>query len=478
MSDDPRRHLPSVDALLGADGLSELLEEHGRPALLRAVRTVLEAARAHPPEVADPAELARPERWVEPVTRRLEEDARPSLRSVVNATGVVIHTNLGRAPLARRARDAMQDAATGYGNLEYDLERGERGSRYDHCVDLLRELTGAEDALVVNNCAAGLMLALNTVARGAGVLVSRGELVEIGGGFRVPEILERSGARLVEVGSTNRTRAADYRAALEGGGDDGAGGTGPTPRAILKVHRSNFRISGFTEDAPVGELAALAREAGLPLIHDLGSGLLADPEALGLPPEPRAREALADGADLVVVSGDKLLGGPQAGVVVGRAELVGRLRANPMCRALRVDKVTLAGLEATLRLYRDPGRALREIPVLAMLAARPGALEARARRLVERLEEAGVEGVEAHPGQGAVGGGTYPGVRLPSWTVRLPPGRGGADTAAAGLRRGSPPVVARIEDGLLVLDVRTLQPGQDEILLRRLLEVVGPEGIG
>ncbi len=472
MSDDPRRHLPSVDTLLGAEAFQGLAERHGRAALLRAVRATLEAARAHPPDDADPASLARPERWTAEVIRRLEEDARPSLRSVVNATGVVIHTNLGRAPLARRARDAMEDAATGYGNLEYDLERGERGSRYDHCVDLLRELTGAEDALVVNNCAAGLMLALNTVARGGGVLVSRGELVEIGGGFRVPEILERSGARLVEVGSTNRTRVADYEAALA------EAGSAPPVQAILKVHRSNFRISGFTEEAGVAELSALADGRGLPLIHDLGSGLLADPAALGLPPEPRAAESLADGADLVVVSGDKLLGGPQAGIVVGRGDLVASLRRNPMCRALRVDKVILAGLEATLRLYRDPERALREIPVLAMLAAAPDELEARARRLVARLEEAGVEGAEARPGEGAVGGGTYPGVRLPSWTVRIPPGDAGADAAAEGLRQGAPPVVGRIEDGLLVMDVRTLAPGQDEILLRRLLEVVGPEGIG
>jgi L-seryl-tRNA(Ser) seleniumtransferase len=380
----------------------------------------------------------------------------------VNATGVVIHTNLGRAPLARAAREAMEDATCGYANLEIDLQAGRRGSRYAHCVELLTELTGAEDALVVNNCAAGLMLALNTVARGAGVVVSRGELVEIGGGFRVPEILERSGARLVEVGSTNRTRPEDYRAAL----DDG------TARAVLKVHRSNFRMTGFTEEARLEELRPVARAAGVPLLHDLGSGLLADPAALGLPPEPRAPESVEAGADLVIISGDKLLGGPQSGIVVGRGELVAALRTNPMCRALRVDKATLAGLEATLRLYRDPAAALREIPVLRMLSTPLEALQERARRLAGLLEGTAEGAVEARPGRGAVGGGTFPGVELDSWTVRLPPGPGGADARARALRIGAPPVVGRIEEGRVVLDLRTVAREEDGVLLERLRGVL------
>jgi L-seryl-tRNA(Ser) seleniumtransferase len=471
---DPRRHIPSVDALLGSDAFAALLDDHPRGRVVETVRQVLDEARRQggAGSAPDPESLADPGFWARAVQDALQAADRPSLRPVLNATGVVLHTNLGRTPLAASARRAMETAATGYLNLELDLQTGARGSRYDHCVDLLTELTGAEDALVVNNCAAALLLALNTVARGAGVLVSRGELVEIGGGFRIPEILERSGATLVEVGSTNRTRAGDYREALE------ASASGPAVRALLKVHRSNFRITGFAEEASLTELAGLARKTDLPLLFDLGSGLLFDAEALGLPPEPRAPEALARGADLVVFSGDKLLGGPQAGVVVGRADLVDAMRRNPLCRALRVDKVTLAGLEATLRLYRDPECAVREIPVLRMLAVSLDELEARARELVRRLGEAGLHEAGAFPGKGAVGGGTYPGVELDSWTVRLPAGARGPDEAARLLRMGDPAVVGRIEEDRLVVDLRTVPPGEDEALFRRLVEVArggGPE---
>jgi L-seryl-tRNA(Ser) seleniumtransferase len=317
----------------------------------------------------------------------------------------------------------------------------------------------------VNNAAGALLLALNTVARGKGVAVSRGELVEIGGGFRVPEILERSGARLVEVGSTNRTRVADYADVLAGG----------DVAAVLKVHRSNFRISGFTEEATLSELSALARGALVPLLYDLGSGLFADPSALGLPAEPRAREALAEGADLVVVSGDKLLGGPQAGLLVGDAGLVAALRSNPLCRALRVDKVTLAGLEATLRLYRNPERALEEIPTLVMLAAKPEALRARAEAVVGRLADAGLTVCRAITVRGAVGGGTYPDFELPSWAVSLDAGVE-ADAVAASLRRGDPPVIGRIDEGRVVLDLRTVDPSEEDALVRRVLEAWAEAG--
>jgi L-seryl-tRNA(Ser) seleniumtransferase len=320
------------------------------------------------------------------------------------------------------------------------------------------ELSGAEGALVVNNAAGALLLALNTVARGRGVAVSRGELVEIGGGFRIPEILERSGARLVEVGSTNRTRTADYAGAVTSG----------EVAAVLKVHRSNFRMSGFTEEASLTELAELCRDSGLPLLYDLGSGLFADPARLGLPPEPRAREALAEGADLVVVSGDKLLGGPQAGLAMGREPLVAAMRANPLCRALRVDKVTLAGLEATLRLYRDPDRALVEIPTLRMLRESPEALRARAEALAARITAQGVAGCAAEAVAGAVGGGTYPEVPLPSWAVALAGGVG-AEALALRLRLGDPPVVARIEDDRVLLDVRTVAPEEEHTLARCVL---------
>jgi len=376
---------------------------------------------------------------------------------------VVLHTNMGRAPLAADALRAMQNVAAGYSNLELDLESGRRGSRYTHCADLLTELTGAEDALVVNNCAAALVLAVNALAAGRGVVVSRGELVEIGGGFRIPEILGRAGARLLEVGSTNRTRLADYSEALEGGG----------AAAILKVHRSNFRISGFTEEAGVAELAGLAADAGVPLIHDIGSGLLVDPASLGLPNEPTPAASLRDGADVAVFSGDKLLGGPQAGLVVGSADVVTGMRGNPLCRALRVDKATLAALEATLRLYREPDRALREIPVLRMLSTPAEALEARAGGLARDPALAAM-GVEAAPGRAAVGGGTFPEVEIPSWTLRVTPSECTVDHLAARLRAGDPAVVGRREEGALVLDLRTVDPAVDDALTQRLADALAP----
>lgn len=451
---DPRRRIPAVDGLLASPPFQVLLSEYARErvaaALRRAVEEVRYAMAGGAP--ASPG-LEDPAWWAEGVEARLRGDEVPSLRPVINATGVVLHTNMGRAPLARSARDAMARAALGYGNLELDLVTGRRGSRYLHAADLLAELTGAPAALVVNNAAAALMLALTAVARGRGVVVSRGELVEIGGGFRIPEILERSGARLVEVGSTNRTRLADYAKALHG--EDVA--------AILKVHRSNFRMAGFTEEATLAELSSLCDETGIPLLYDLGSGLLADPAALGLPPEPRMGEALREGAHLVVVSGDKLLGGPQAGLVAGREDLVAAMRSDPTCRALRVDKVTLAGLEATLRLYRDPERALREVPTLRMLRAGADELRERASSMVERLA---VEGVPAAlvPHEGAVGGGTYPDVTLASWAVRLDP-PGGAEALASALRRQDPPVVGRVEREGVLLDLRAVDPEEEDAFL-------------
>ncbi|MBW3533620.1 MAG: L-seryl-tRNA(Sec) selenium transferase [Gemmatimonadetes bacterium] len=460
---DLRRRIPSVDGLLAAPPLEALQRRFGRERTLHHLRAAVARFRetAADPEGGPDHDPSDPDAWARLVESRLVAEERGSLRRVINATGVVLHTNLGRAPLAPAAREAMDRAARGYTNLEYDLEEGRRGSRYDHCSALVRRLTGAEDALVVNNNAAALLLAVNTLARERPVLVSRGELVEIGGGFRIPEILERSGARMVEVGSTNRTRLEDYRAAAEG--EDVA--------LVLKVHRSNFRIEGFTEEASLEDLAGLARDLGVPLLHDLGSGLFLDPAALGLPPEPRAAESLAAGADLVAVSGDKLLGGPQAGILAGRAGWVDRMRSNPLCRALRVDKGTLAALEATLRLHLEPERVREEVPALRMLSLDPGALLERAHVLQAGLEAAGVRGdLRVAEGRAVVGGGTYPGVHLPSWTLRVRPGEGGAGTLAARLREGEPPVVARIEEGDVVLDLRTVDPQEDGTLARRLLE--------
>lgn len=461
---DPRSRIPSVDSLIASEEAQALVRTFGRERTVDALRDAVSAVRRDMGRAVETGDAGTWEDRVEAhatyvsrAARRLEAAEIPSLRRVINGTGVVLHTNLGRAPLAAAAVEAMARAAE-YANLEYDLDEGVRGSRYVHCVSLLTELTGAEDALVVNNAAGGLVLAVNTLARDAGVAVSRGELVEIGGGFRIPEVLERAGARLVEVGSTNRTRAQDYRDALTSDGT----------AAVLKVHRSNFRITGFTEEATISELVAVAGEAGVPLVHDLGSGLMVDAGRLGLPDEPRAGTSIGQGADVVVVSGDKLLGGPQAGIVVGRRAWLERMRKNPLCRALRVDKVTLAGLEATLRLYRDPESAAAEIPTLRMLAASSEELQRKAEALSARLEGEGVP-VAVVPAAGAVGGGTFPGVELDSWAVELRP-QEGVDRLASALRSGDPPVVGRIVDDALLLDVRTVLPGQSDALVRRVRE--------
>jgi L-seryl-tRNA(Ser) seleniumtransferase len=341
---------------------------------------------------------------------------------------VIVHTNLGRAPLAPGALERVVEAARGYSNLEYDLADGRRGSRQDHVADALRRLTGAEAALVVNNNAAAVLLALAALAEGRDVVVSRGELIEIGDGFRIPDVLARSGARLREVGTTNRTRASDYERAV-----------GPETGALLRVHQSNFRVVGFTEQPTLAELAAVARRHGVPLVDDLGSGVLGSLEG-----EPSARESLAAGADLVCFSGDKLLGGPQAGVVVGRAELVERLRRHPLQRAVRADKLTLAALEGTLALYLEPGRAALEVPVLRMLGEPAESVRARAARLAEAL------GGEVEETVARVGGGALPLAELASFACAV------EEELGAPLRAGEPPVVGIVRDGRLLLDCRTL----------------------
>jgi L-seryl-tRNA(Ser) seleniumtransferase len=357
----------------------------------------------------------------------------PSLRRVINATGVIVHTNLGRAPLAEEAIAQIAGTAAGYSTLEYDLESGRRGSRHQHLGRLLGELTGAEDGLAVNNNAAAVLLCLAATARGGGVLISRGELIEIGDGFRIPDILAQSGARLVEVGTTNRTRLADYERAFT-----------PETRAVLRVHQSNFRVVGFTEQPELSALASLAAERGVPLIDDLGSGQLLDlPDLLD---EPTARASVEAGASLVCFSGDKLLGGPQAGIVVGSTAAVERVRRHPLQRALRIDKLSLAGLEATLRLYRDPAQAVRRIPVLAMAAEPVEAVRARAAALADRLGGSVVDSIAR------IGGGAVPMLELPSAACALP----GGEALAARLREADPPVVARIHEGQVLLDCRTL----------------------
>jgi L-seryl-tRNA(Ser) seleniumtransferase len=407
------RALPSVDEL--ARGVDD-------PLAIDAARAVLTRARTEIQAGHDPGDL--PAR----LRDELAGIRRPSLRNVINATGVIVHTNLGRAPLPEAALAQVAVAARGYSNLELDLPSGARGSRQEHVAALLRRLTGAEAALVVNNNAGALLLAVAALADGREVLASRGELIEIGDGFRIPEVLERSGARLMEVGTTNRTRASDYERAVR-----------DATALLLRVHQSNFRLVGFTERPTLSELADIGRRHGLPLLDDLGSGALVD-----LGDEPTARAALEQGADLVCFSGDKLLGGPQAGIVLGRAELVERLRRHPLHRALRIDKLSLAALAGTLLLYVDPGRALREVPVLRMLQEDPASVRARAEQLVSAV------GGEVEETVARVGGGALPLTELPSFACAL------EEPLSAPLRLGDPPVVGIVRDGRLLLDCRTL----------------------
>jgi len=415
------RDLPSVD---------ELARDHDDPLAVDAARTVIARARETIRRGADPGDL----------TTLLREELaavrRPTFRRVLNATGVIVHTNLGRAPLAAAALERAIEATRGYSNLEYDLAEGRRGSRQDHVASILCRLTGAEAALVVNNNAAALLLALAALAEGRDVIVSRGELIEIGDGFRIPDVLARSGARLVEVGTTNRTRAGDYERAID-----------ERTALLLRVHQSNFRVVGFAERPRLEDLAEIARVGSLPLLDDLGSGALID-----LSDEPTARASLAAGADLVCFSGDKLLGGPQAGIIVGSAELIERLRRHPLHRALRIDKLSLAALEGTLLLYLDPERALAEVPVLRMLRESPETVHARAERLAAAV------GGEVEETVARVGGGALPLHELSSFACAV------EESLAAPLRMHEPAVVGIVRDGRLLLDCRTLADAELDIL--------------
>ncbi len=437
------RGLPAVDAVMRDPSGLALAGLYGRASATGAVREALDDLRGR--IVAGERPGLSEEAVVEAASGLL---AGRGLRRVVNATGVILHTNLGRSVLSERAALAVHEAATRYSNLEYDLRSGARGSRYDHAVPLLRELTGAEDALVVNNCAGATLLALATVvasnaSEAAEVIVSRGQLIEIGGGFRIPEVLALSGARLREVGTTNRTRLSDYENAVD-----------ENTRAVLWVHPSNFETVGFTESVGVGDLTSL----GLPVIADLGSGAL-----FSLGEEPRVQDAVVEGADITIFSGDKLLGGPQAGIAVGMSRWISAMRQHPLARALRADKLCLAALEATLTSYLE-GTAEKDLPTLLMLRTPAGEVEHRARRLAETLaHEAPDLGVDVAPSVARSGGGTLPTFEIPSCAVRL----GGTDpeALAEGLRSGEPPVIGRVHEGRLWLDVRTLLPGDEEAVI-------------
>ncbi|MGQ9841031.1 MAG: L-seryl-tRNA(Sec) selenium transferase [Anaerolineae bacterium] len=452
-ADDRRRRLPSVDRLLAQMRALGAVEQYGQMLALEAARAALAQARMG---IAAGQPVPDLDTLVRAASQQLAAAGRETLVPVINATGVIIHTNLGRAPLSRAARRAMDAVAAGYSNLEYDLEAGERGSRYVHAEALLCRLTGAEAALVVNNNAGAVFLALSALARGREVVISRGQLVEIGGGFRIPDVLRQSGARLVEVGTTNRTHLRDFREAI-----------GPETALLLRVHSSNFKQIGFTASVPLAELVTLAHTAGVPVLDDLGSGSLLDTSRYGLAPEPMVQQSVAAGADLVTFSGDKLLGGPQAGLIVGRADLVAQVRHHPLTRALRVDKSTLAALQVTLLHYLR-GEAEREVPVWQMISAPLEVLAARAADLAAALRSRGVPAAVVRA-TSTVGGGSLPGEVLPTQAVALAPPAPNAFAAA--LRHGQPPVVARVADDQVLLDPRTVNPEADEALVRVVAEV-------
>jgi L-seryl-tRNA(Ser) seleniumtransferase len=450
-----------VDQVLLRPDVEPLVARHGRAFVLRVVRALLDEARARAAAGDAPGLDALLAEVGTVLRQRTEASAASSLRRVLNATGVVVHTNLGRAPLPALATARVAEIASGYSNLEYELTGGERGRREVHAESRLRAMLGAEAAVVVNNCAAAVLLAVNTFAEGREVLVSRGELVEIGGSFRIPEVLRKGGARLREVGTTNRTRIADYRAALSK--DTGL---------ILKVHPSNFRVVGFTEAPALEELVALGREAGVTVAEDLGSGLLAP-----LPPhlagERTVADALRGGADLVAFSGDKLLGGPQAGLVVGRRAALDPMRRNPLYRALRVDKLTLASLDAVLAEH-EAGRAAGSVPILRMLSTPADELRARCERLAAGLREhAPALMVEIVESASTVGGGAAPTLEIPTPVLALTHASLGADRLASALRAGEPPVVARVADGRVRVDLRTVLPGEDDLLRDALVRAAG-----
>ena len=455
MSTDEKKDLfqkiPSVDRLLNSPFLSEILPNYPRSLVLKAVHQVLEGIRnaiksGHGFE--EPLDLDRVSHLV---TEKLAILNQPSLKPLINATGVVVHTNLGRSILPERVLAKFKPLAGGYSNLEYDLQQGERGSRYSHVEGILKELTGAEAGTVVNNNAAAVLVALDTLARGREVVVSRGQLVEIGGSFRIPEVMKRGGARMVEVGTTNKTHLRDYEEAI---GSDTA--------LLLKVHKSNYHLIGFTEDVDTAELVTLAHRHNIAVMEDLGSGCFVDFSKYGLVKEPTVQEVLGQGVDLVTFSGDKLLGGPQAGILLGRKHLVEAIRKNQLSRALRIDKLTLLALEETLRIYREESTAVKEIPTLQMILAPYAQLKNKARRLrrmVGKLDTRNFS-LQLADGTSKVGGGALPLLVIPTCLVALVPGRLSANTMEQKLRDYDPPIISRVEKDQVLLDVRTVQESE------------------
>ena len=450
--------LPSVDRILQQDRVKDLLDEYPRWLVLRAVQQVIEEERIGILS-SDHDTLSEDGLSLEYFSKRVSEIistlGQLSLRKVINATGVILHTNLGRSLLNLEVLQNLITVASNFSNLEYDLKEGKRGSRYSHVENILCELTGAEAALVVNNNAGAVLLALNSIARGMDVVVSRGQLVEIGGSFRIPDVMRSSGARLVEVGTTNKTHLIDYRRAI----------TNDTA-LLLKVHTSNFQIVGFTSEVKLEELVYLGREFSVPVMEDLGSGCMIDLDQYGLTREPTVQEAISKGVDVVTFSGDKLLGGPQAGIILGREEVVGRIKENPLNRALRIDKLTLAALESTLRIYMEGERAVEGIPTLRMLTMPLQEIEKRAKSLYRRLrkDSSGNFHIEIKDDNSKVGGGALPLQDLPTKVISIKPVHLSVEGLEEGLRNYNPPIIARIDDARLLLDVRTLQEGEPKII--------------
>ncbi len=456
------RTLPAIDRLLGTALLSKL--ESAQPHILirEAAQKVVEELRRQILDEQAPLPDLDLERVATLVAAEVARMARPSLRKVINVTGTLLHTNLGRAPLCSDALQAINEVAQGYSNLEYNLDEGQRGKRFTHVEELLCKLTGGEAATVVNNNAGAVMLALAALAGGRSALVSRGELIEIGGSFRIPDIMAASGVTLVEVGTTNKTHLKDYADALNS-----------ETALILKVHTSNYRILGFTQAVSGEELAGLAHQHDIPVLEDLGSGLLIDLTSYGLPREPTVREALQTGIDLVTFSGDKLLGGPQAGIIVGKREVLDKLRKHPMARALRIDKLTLAALEATLRLYLDPNKALAQIPTLQMLSQPASALRERCEALLPALHAMLADAADCAiiEATATVGGGALPLAELPGWVIALTPKGLSLNEMTTRLRSCEPPVVGRIQDDRFLIDPRTLGTADEGLLLEALQQV-------